>query len=157
MIGQIEVFISSTCYDLIDLRRELGHFLKGLGCIVYLSDCDDSDFVVHPNVSSIESCLANVRAADAIVCIIDQRYGPLLKCGEHGDVSATHAEIKHAREHDKKVLAFIRDRTINEYAFVKDNEPNAKTRWVKDDNRKLFHFIDELKALAPAESEGHSN
>ena len=73
------VFVSSTVYDLLDLRAEVERHLRDLGLVPLLSDSATSGFEVAPNSNSIESCLANVRNADHFVCILSQRYGPSLK------------------------------------------------------------------------------
>jgi hypothetical protein len=69
----ITVFVSSTCYDLPDLRPELGRFLTENGFLVKLSEDPTSAFVVEPEDHSISSCLNNVEASDVVVCIIDRR------------------------------------------------------------------------------------
>ncbi len=74
----MKVFISSTCYDLIDVRCELDDFLKSLGLLPVLSDSYLSDFEVQYDKNSIETCLVNVRSADIVIVILDKRYGPRL-------------------------------------------------------------------------------
>jgi hypothetical protein len=91
-----EVFLCSTCYDLIDLREELATHLESCKCIVYRSDDPRSAFRVDPTDDSIESCLRNVERANVVVCIIDRRYGGVLKNGEYAGMSATHVEVRHA-------------------------------------------------------------
>ena len=44
----VDVFLSSTCYDLADLRTELRHFLEKNAFIVRLSDDFESAFEVVP-------------------------------------------------------------------------------------------------------------
>src|SRR4051812_10143827 len=107
----MKVFISSTCYDLMDLRAELLADLRELGVEVLLSDHKDSDFVVPsgPDVNSIEACLVNVRASYVVVLILSQRYGPNLG-PLFGDVSATHAEYNEARKLNKPIYCYVRDR-----------------------------------------------
>src|SRR5690242_2805361 len=93
-----KVFISSTCYDLADLRRELRAFLEQNGFTVAVSDDPRSAFYVEPTQDSISSCLLNVETSDAVVLVIDRRYGGLIKDGPHAGRSATHAELQHARK-----------------------------------------------------------
>src|SRR5690349_6858403 len=98
----MRVFVSSTCFDLVDLRDELHEELKQLNVEARFSDLADSDFVLSstPSENSIETCLANVRDSDLVVVILSQRYGPLLR-GRYGDVSATRLEYDEARRHQK--------------------------------------------------------
>jgi hypothetical protein len=80
----LSVFISSTCYDLADARASLRETLERCGWVVRVSDSPDSAFYVDPLDDSIESCLRNVEASDAVVCILDRRYGGKLKgCGSN--------------------------------------------------------------------------
>ena len=74
----MRVFISSTCYDLIDLRAELEAFFRSAGIEPIMSDSLDSEFQVLQRQNSIETCLANVREADVFVIILSSRYGGFL-------------------------------------------------------------------------------
>ena len=51
------MFVSSTCYDLIDLRAELEEELRQLGLTPVMSDQPSAEFEVLPNQKSIETCL----------------------------------------------------------------------------------------------------
>lgn len=62
MSGQI--FVSSTCYDLLDLRAEVEALLKEMGLSPVMSDRPRSEFEVTGYSDSIATCLANVRGAD---------------------------------------------------------------------------------------------
>jgi nucleoside 2-deoxyribosyltransferase len=142
----ITVFISSTCYDLLDLRAELADFLESKGFIVKVSD-DPYRFDVEPTKDSIQSCLRNVETADVVVCVLDRRYGPLLP--PHNEPSATHAEVNHARGFGKPVYSFGRDRALLAFDQLK-NDPNAKSRWVEergDNLAKWMAFVEELRDL----------
>lgn len=155
---KVDVFISSTCYDLLDLRAELRRFLTENGFLVRLSDDPMSSFSVAPTSDSIESCLANVEAADLVVCVIDRRYGGVLKDGPHKGKSATHAEIDHARQLSppKPVFFFMRDRAASDFAFIRDNDVQGKTRWVEPENdnqRQLwFRFVQSVSQLPKHEN-----
>jgi hypothetical protein len=110
----IDVFISSTCSDLADLRADLTDFLTQQGLNVRLSEDPQSGFFIEPTTDSIASCLKNIEAANAIVVIIDRRYGAPLQ-GQYGNISATHKEVRHAQDLKKSILFFIRDVSLNEY------------------------------------------
>jgi len=150
-VKQLDVFICSTCYDLTDLRAELGRYLVEQGFRVRMSDDPDSDFSVEPAVDSIESCLANVAAADAVVCIIDRRYGGVLKSGPYQGKSATQAEVEYARSLPKPVFFFLRDRAADDYDVMRLNGVSAKTRWVRETNeeqrKRWFEFVRSVSEL----------
>jgi hypothetical protein len=76
-VPAIDVFISSTCYYLGDLRAELRDFLHTHAFLVRMSEDYESEFVVNPRLDSIGSCIENVEKADVVICILDRRYGPV--------------------------------------------------------------------------------
>lgn len=65
-----KVFISSTCYDLLDVRAELERELTLMGLKSIMSDRPTSEFQVQLDANSIESCLTNVRNADVVLVIL---------------------------------------------------------------------------------------
>ncbi len=147
----LEVFISSTCYDLIDLRSELAASLKESGCIVRLSEDPMSGFNVDPSGDSIESCLRNVEASDVVICILDRRYGGRLG-GRFGDISATECEVRHARSLNpaKPILYFVRNAAEADYQQHKSNA-DFVPKWIeqgKSDNfARWCKFIEYVASL----------
>ena len=105
-----KVFISSTVYDLVDVRAEVEDLLRDLGLNPILSGSATSDFQPLPDENSIESCLVNLRACDAVIVILCRRYGPSLEKSGFEDLSATHLEYREARKHGKRVYMYVRDR-----------------------------------------------
>lgn len=147
------VFVSSTCYDLLDVRADLAEDLTSMGLDPVLSDVDNGNFEFTVK-DSITTCLINVASADALVCIVSQRYGPPL--GRYGfdDVSATHLEYRKAREAGLPIHFFARDRTLSEFDIFGRNlsaqeSDGACPRWVTD--RAVFDFIAEHKKLKGGE------
>lgn len=143
-----KVFISSTCYDLIDLRAEIEKELRELQLTPILSDSLTSEFEVQPDKNSIETCLVNVRKSNVVVIILSQRYGGSLEKVGYGDISATHLEYKTAIENNIPVYFYVRDRFEADYNTYEDN-PKAKLKWVKEEKDKpLFAFFKEHEKLS---------
>ena len=68
------VMVSSTCYDLKQIRNELKTFLETIGYDSLLSE--SSSFQVNPEMGTIENCKNKVEIyADIMVLIIGGRYG----------------------------------------------------------------------------------
>ena len=134
----LEVFISSTCYDLIDLRSELAASLKESGCIVRLSEDPLSGFNVDPSGDSIETCLRNVEASDVLICICDRRIGSPLG-GRFGKMSATECEVRHARKLNpqKPVLFFVRNAALADYQQRK-SKPAVDRKWIEPQKPENF-------------------
>jgi hypothetical protein len=152
----VRVFVSSTCYDLLDLRAELFEDLRDLGVSPMFSDIKESDFAVmgEPGTNSIDVCLSNVRSSDLVLVVLSQRYGPDLG-PDFGSVSATHAEYREAIKNKIPVRFYVRDRLDGEYALWKRNRTYLgegaaiEPAWLKGrkDAEGLFSMIDEHKKL----------
>lgn len=143
------IFISSTCYDLMDLRAELNEFLKDSGFETVLSDIPESDFKVHHTNSSIESCLINLRSCDAVIFILDQRYGGNLSNFGYNDISATHLEYREAIKYKMNILFYVRDKTEADYSIYKKSRGKIENDmpWIQKKDFGLFTFFDEHKKL----------
>jgi hypothetical protein len=147
----IDIFISSTCFDLADLRPELSHYLNANGFSVRVSEDASSAFYVEPLADSIATCLKNVESSKAIVAVIDRRYGGVLpEHSNYAGISATHAEIRHARKHNKPIRFFIREAALHDYHQLRSN-PDYKSRWVEENNsanrERWTRFVTELFSL----------
>jgi len=146
----MKVFLSSTIYDLIDIRAEISDLLRSLNISPILSDDKLSDFAIGFDANSIATCLINVEQSDEIIVILDRRYGPSLEKAGYENISATHLEYKHAVEHKKPIHFFVRDRTEADYAIWNKNgrREDTKLTWVTKENFALFPFLDEHRKLA---------
>jgi hypothetical protein len=145
----MRVFVSSTCYDLIDLRAEVEAHLRDIGLRPILSDRPSSDFAEFAVQNSIAACLANVASADAFVCVLSQRYGSSLIGAGFEDLSATHAEVREAHRLGKPIYLYVRDRFLADYGIWRAN-PGAKLSWVKEEkDRRLFELFAEHEKLSP--------
>jgi hypothetical protein len=150
------VFISSTCYDLIDIRAEVETEFRHMRLMPILSDRSTSEFLVAPDANSIENCLANLRRADHVVFILSQRYGPSLSKAGYDDMSATHLEYREARRLKKPIYMYVRDRLEADAALHKKNR-GAKLNfgWVSDDSQQLFALLDEHRKLVKKAAESN--
>jgi hypothetical protein len=144
------VFVSSSCFDLIDLRAELEVFLRNLGVIPLLSDRPSSEFEVGGYGNSIETCLANVRKSATFLCILSQRYGPRLGKVGFEDISATHLEYRTARSAGRAIYMYVRDRLDADFSVWRANGASTSLQlpWVrKAQDFGLFELIEEHSAL----------
>ena len=143
-----KVFLSSTCYDLIDLRVELEQELKDMGLDPILSDGRESEFELTHGENSIQQCIINVKKSDIFILILSQRYGPSIEIIEnYKGLSATHIEFKVAVAEKKPIFFFIRDRLLADFNIWKKNKTaDLSYSWVKSD-RKILEFIEERSTL----------
>jgi hypothetical protein len=150
----MRVFVSSTCYDLIDLRAELEKFFQQAGVIPLMSDSITSEFQTSPDRNSIETCLVNVRNCDAFLVILSRRYGRSLKEAGYDDVSATHLEYREAVKYNKRILMFVRDRLEADYATHKRNKgSHIDLPWC--DDQQMFGLLDEHRKLTDDKSKNN--
>jgi len=78
LIGHLPtVFISSTCYDLKQIRTALKDYIEvQLGFDAMLSEYDS--FPLDTSIGTVENCIRAVRArADIFVLVVGRRYGSL--------------------------------------------------------------------------------
>jgi hypothetical protein len=141
----IDVFISSTCRDLLDLRAVVKADLTEHRFRVRVSEDPTSGFSVEPSADTIQICLNNIEAATAVVCIIDRRYGKALEGGPHIGKSATHVEIEHARNLKKKIFYFVRDAALRDFQAIQNNS-GAALNWI-DDPERLRNLWREIEAF----------
>src|SRR5687768_1322938 len=68
------VFVSSTCYDLKQLRADLYQYLENAGLDPVLSEYPT--FPVNPDTATVANCRKAVESrADVFVLVIGGRYG----------------------------------------------------------------------------------
>jgi hypothetical protein len=138
----MNIFLSSTCYDLGDLRAEVESFLISKGHKPMLSDRET--FPVDPSKHRHEVCLENISKCDLFILVIGKRLGAPYFADE--SISITWAEFRRAIEKKKKVLAFVRSATWNErQSYAKNNSPEYEYKPAFVDNNKVFEFLNEVQ------------
>lgn len=142
------IFISSTCYDLIDLRAELKEFILQKGMTPVMSDHSETDFETFQDKNSIETCLINLRTCDVVIVILSQRYGPSLKNCGFEDYSATHLEYQEAVKANIKTIVFARDRLEADFNFYEKSQSLKDLGWIKEKDLRIFEIIRNHKPLA---------
>jgi Arc/MetJ family transcription regulator len=148
-----KIFVSSTVYDLIDIRAEVEAELRDMGLIPILSDSLTSDFIALPDNNSIESCLSNVRTCDVFLIILSQRYGPSLIKAGYPDKSATHMEYEEAKKANKPIYMYIRDRLEADFFIWKNRKDSTqKLSWIKPNSEKIFDLLRAHRKLTVCET-----
>jgi|ERR1051326_1368791 hypothetical protein len=72
---QTRIFVSSTFFDLAQVREDMARVINDLGHTAIMSEFDS--FAVIPSLSTVENCKRNVRNSDLFVLIIGKRRGSL--------------------------------------------------------------------------------
>ncbi|NQT60131.1 MAG: DUF4062 domain-containing protein [Bacteroidetes bacterium] len=132
-----KVFISSTCYDLSQIRQTISSTLENLEYIPILSD--SNSFPNNPFATPIENCIENVeKNADMLILIVGSRYG---STGTDGQ-SITNKEYETAILKGIPIYVFINQEVL---AFLKiwENNKDANYSGIID-SPKLFEFISDV-------------
>lgn len=132
------VFVSSTCYDLKQVREDLKSFFEqNYGFQAMLSEFNS--FPIDPCKGTFENCLNNVdKTADVFVLIIGNRYGYITDVGK----SITNLEYLHAKAKGIPIFVFV-DKQIYNNMMVWRSNKNADFTFLVD-NSKIFEFVSEI-------------
>ncbi len=134
--------ISSTFYDLRQVRRDLRQFIEEeLGYQALLSE--HHSFPVDPDEDTIENCRRRVEQnADVLVLIIGGRYGSV---DDRSAKSITNLEYLAARTKGIPVYAFV-DKGVLALLPVWKKSPDADFSHAVDDVR-VFDFIRKVRSV----------
>lgn len=136
------VMVSSTFYDLSQIRADLLDFLQDeLGYRPLLSEYPS--FPIDPDADTIENCRRRVEQdADILVLIIGGRYGYV---DSASDKSVTNLEYLAARAKGIPVYAFVDKRVTAILPLWKTN-PDSNFSSVVD-NVRLFEFVEQVRSI----------
>ena len=131
------MFVSSTCYDLKQVRADLKSFIESLGLQPILSEYDS--FPVNPDVNAVENCLRVVdENADLFLLVVGGRYGKPFE----QDRSVTNMEYLRARAKGIPIYVFVQNTILNILPIWRDS-PDTSFQSVVD-SPKLFEFVASL-------------
>lgn len=132
------VFISSTCYDLNQIRTDVQCHIESLGLDPVLSEL--SSFPVNPSQDKIRNCRDNVKnRADIFILIVGGRYGYQHKSGK----SVTNLEYIEAKNKGIPIYIFVSKEILHILPMWQKNKEGDFASLV--DTPKLFEFVDSLR------------
>ncbi|HAS8543022.1 TPA: DUF4062 domain-containing protein [Vibrio vulnificus] len=131
------VFVSSTCFDLGQVRSDIRDLIYTFGLEPILSEYDS--FPVSPDTDTISNCLRNVREkADIFVLIIGGRYGFQTENGK----SITNLEYLEAKKKGIPIYVFVNSSIMNILPIWKNNPDADFSSHVE--NQKVFEFVESV-------------
>jgi hypothetical protein len=149
-MNKTRVFISSTCYDLSQVRRDLESFVADIGFEPVLSD--SPSLAIPSGLDTIEVCKWLVHASDVFVLIIGGRYG---STDAASGKSVTNIEYETALATGMPIYAFVdRDVWVQREVFARFRAmvetgdlsegklQEALGRKIEDP--RVFDFIDQV-------------
>ncbi len=136
------VFISSTYFDLKNVRADLERFVKSQG---YDPILNERGQIAYGNKEKLEEyCYKEIQISDILISIIGGRYGSQSNIENR---SISNAELKSALEHGKQVYIFIDHAVHNEYRTYERNKQIDGISYASVDDTRIFNFIEEIQSL----------
>ncbi|MBB5397233.1 DUF4062 domain-containing protein [Mucilaginibacter sp. AK015] len=136
------VFISSTFYDLKQIRADLDLFLDQLGYEPVRNE--EGDIPYGKDEALEEYCYKEIKGIDILVCIVGGRFGSESKRSE---LSISQIEFKTAISENKQIYIFIDQNVLSEYeTYLLNKDSEINYRYV--DDTRVYSFIEEIKSLS---------
>lgn len=136
------IFISSTFYDLRQVRSDLDTFIDNLGYDPVRNE--EGDIPYGKNEALEEYCYKEIKAVDILVSIIGGRFGSESK---RNNSSISQIELKTALKENKQVYIFIEKNVLSEYETYLINKDNTSMNYRYVDDIRIYQFIEEVKNL----------
>ena len=136
------IFISSTFYDLRQVREDLERFVNSLGYEPVRHETGDIAYGKDKPLE--EAAYREVDLCDVIVCIIGGRYGTESSTRQG---SITQNELKRAFEKGIQTFIFVEQSVQSEYSTYELNKGNKDVNYRFADNPKVYEFLEQLHAL----------
>jgi Domain of unknown function (DUF4062) len=136
------IFISSTFYDLRQVRTDLERFISEIG---YEPIQHERGQIPYGSQEKLESyCYKEISQVDIVVNIVGGRFGS-------GSVeeaySVSQMELKQALKLNKQSYIFVESSVMAEYKMYLQNKELKGIRYVAADDERIFRFIEEIQAL----------
>lgn len=140
-MASTKVFVSSTYYDLKQVRGDIENFLKSMH---YDPILHESGNIPYGKGERLENyCYKEIKNSDIVICIIGGKYGSE---SEHGG-SITQNELKRAINDNKKVYIFVEDKVYTEFFTWQKNRDNTEIKYSYVDNPKIYIFLEKVYEL----------
>ena len=132
------VFLSSTCYDLKQVRADLKDFFEGnYGFQTMLSEFDS--FPIDPCIGTFENSLSNLdKSADIFILIVGTEYDHVTERGK----SIANLEYRQAKAKGIPVFVFVDKQLYSQLERWEANKDGNFPTVV--DNPQLLEFVSEI-------------
>lgn len=143
------VFISSTFYDLRQIRTDIDQFIKSIG---YEPIRNESGNIAYGKENPLEDyCMQEIESSDILISIIGGRFGSeskdLSKEQQLERKSISQRELKTALERNKQVYIFIDKNVSAEFETYRINKDVENINYRYVDDKRIYGFIEEIKDL----------
>lgn len=136
------IFISSTFYDLKQIRSDLEQFIKSMG---YEPVLNERGSIPYPSKESLEAaCYKEIESCDMLISVIGGRFGSQSHTEPY---SISQLELKTAFELNRQVYVFVDRSAHAEYQTYLSNKDIAQVRYRFVDDIKIYRFLEEVHGL----------
>ena len=134
-MSKLNIFISSTCKNLVEERFALKECFENLGHNAILSE--SPTFPINPSKNTIDNCIGIVRdEADVFVLILKDKYGYVFP---NTGRAITEMEFQTAFDKGIPIYTFTYGETLRKKESLNGNSDNDS------DFMNLCRFIDEVR------------
>jgi len=134
------VFISSTFYDLRQIRADLDRFISDQGFDAVANERGDISYGSEESLE--EYCYKEIDNCDIVVAIIGGRFGTE---SSQDKKSISQIEIRTAVQLGRQLYIFIDSDVYGELKTYKLNKDNDKIAYAHADDPRIFEFIEEME------------
>ncbi|MBX3400045.1 MAG: DUF4062 domain-containing protein [Gemmataceae bacterium] len=137
------VFLSSTFYDLKQIRSDINTFISLMG---YDAVLHERGGVTYGKDEKLEEyCYKEIQSVDIVVSVIGNRYGTK---SDKSERSISQEELRTAIKLSKQVYIFVESNVHAEYkTYTKNKENHSIINWNSVDNVEIFKFLDDVYEL----------
>ncbi|TLE15118.1 DUF4062 domain-containing protein [Vibrio cholerae] len=136
------IFVSSTYFDLKQVRSDLERFIHEQG---YDPVLNEKGHISYGSQEKLEEyCYKEIKQCDILVSIIGGRYGSQ---SHESEYSVSNKELKKALEEGKQVYIFIDSAVATEYRTYQINKDNKEIKYASVDDVKVYEFLEEVYDL----------
>ncbi len=137
------IFISSTYYDLRNIRSDIERYILDRNYEPVLNERGHIPYQTKEKLE--EYCYREIANCNILISIIGGRFGT---SSQHVGNSITQKELKTAIDQGKQIYIFIEKSVLNEYRiFEKNKHLVDKIEFSSVEDPRVFQFIDEVFAL----------
>lgn len=136
------IFISSTYYDLRNVRADIERFIRGQG---YESILFERGHIAYGKEESLEhDCYREISTCDILINIVGGKFGTESKGSQY---SISQRELNVALELGKQIYIFVEKPVLAEYqTYLKNKEKGFNPVSVND--IRVFEFLEEIYSLS---------
>jgi hypothetical protein len=136
------VFVSSTFYDLKQIRADVERYISEMG---YDPILHERGRIPYGSKEKLEEyAYREIELSDIVVCVIGGRYGT---ASQEAPYSITQKELKRTIDLGKSLFVFVEKGVHSEYFTYLRNKESKEIKYYFVDNVAIYRFIEEVENL----------